>query len=327
MRILVLMLLALVQASTPPPDAPTATLANGQLKASLYLPDSKTGYYRGARFDWAGQVSSLTYKGHEYFGQWFETYDPTLHDAIMGPVEEFQTGETALGYDQAAPGGTFIRIGIGVLRKPAEEKFQRFGRYELVDPGTWVTKSGKDAIEFVHTLKDTTGYAYTYRKTLRLSGESLIIEHELKNTGTKPIVTQVYNHNFFTLDRKTTGPDNVVRFPFDVKASRPLNGMLEVRGRELAVARAFQPKENIFTELEGWGPAVSDHGFEMENRATGAGVRMSSDRALSKLVFWSAYRTVCPEPYVDASIEPGRTTSWKLTYTFYEAKTGSAAPR
>ena len=77
----------------------------------------------------------------------------------------------------------------------------------------------------MHTLKDGAGYAYTYRKTLRLSGESLIIEHELKNTGSKPIATTVYDHNFFTLDGKTTGPDNVVRFPFAVKASRPLNGM------------------------------------------------------------------------------------------------------
>ena len=318
MRILLIMLLTFVQANTPAPDAPTATIANGPLRASIYLPDPATGYYRGTRFDWSGAVSSLTFKGHEYFGQWFEQYDPTLHDAIQGPVEEFLTGDSALGYADAKPGGTFVRIGVGVLRKPAEASFQRFGRYEMVDPGTWQTRTGKDRIEFVHTLKDATGYAYTYRKTLRLSGDSLIIDHELKNTGTRPIVTTVYNHNFFTLDGKPTGPDNVVRFPFAVKASRPLDGMLEVRGRELAIARPFQPKENIFTELEGFGPAVSDHGFEMENRATGAGVRLAADRPLAKLVFWSAYRTVCPEPYIDASVEPGHTTSWRLTYTFYE---------
>src|SRR3954468_11243280 len=135
MRILLVMLLALVQANTPVPDAPRATIANGQLQASVYLPDAKAGYYRGARFDWSGVVSSLKFKGHEYFGQWFEEYDPTLHDAITGPVEEFLTGETALGYDDAAPRGTVVRIGIGVLRKPAEASFQRFGRYEIVDPG------------------------------------------------------------------------------------------------------------------------------------------------------------------------------------------------
>ncbi len=322
MRILFVMLLAIVQANGPAPGAPAATIDNGKVRASLYLPDAKAGYYRGARFDWSGQISSLTWNGHEYFGQWFANYDPTLHDAIQGPVEEFlTTGDTAPGYAEAAPGGTFVRIGVGVLRKPAgETSLQRFGRYEIVDPGTWTTKAGKDRIEFVHELKDGSGYAYVYRKTLRLDGETLVLEHELKNTGTKPIVTSVYNHNFFTLDRKTTGSDIVVRFPFAPKAARPLNGMAEVRGREIAFLRELQPKENVFSELDGFGTAASDYGFEMENRATGAGVRVTGDRPLSKLLFWSAVKTVCPEPYIDASVEPGRSSTWRITYAFYQAK-------
>ena len=214
MRILLVMLLALVQANTPAPDVPTATIANGQLRASIYLPDAKAGYYRGARFDWSGVVSSLTYKDHEYFGQWFEQYDPTLHDAITGPVEEFLTGETRARLrrggarrhvrpDRHRRAAQADRSVVPAVR-PLRDRRQR----HVAD------HAGKDRIEFVHTLKDGTGYAYTYRKTLRLSGESLIIEHELKNTGSKPIATTVYDHNFFTLDGKTTGPDNVVRFPF-----------------------------------------------------------------------------------------------------------------
>ena len=63
MRILLVMLLTAIQAGGPAPDAPTATIANDQVKAVILLPDAKTGYYRGARFDWAGQVSSLTWGG------------------------------------------------------------------------------------------------------------------------------------------------------------------------------------------------------------------------------------------------------------------------
>ena len=61
------------------------------------------GYYRGTRFDWSGQIQSLKTKEHEYFGQWFEKYDPKLHDAIMGPVRRALTDEKALGYDEARP--------------------------------------------------------------------------------------------------------------------------------------------------------------------------------------------------------------------------------
>ena len=128
-----------------------------------------------------------------------------------------------------------MRIGVGVRAQAGEEaSLQRFGTYEIVDDGKWTIEQGQDRIAFVHELKDGTGYAYVYRKTLRLDGSQLVIDHALKNTGTKPIATSVYNHNFFTLDRKTTGPDNVVRFPFAPKAARPLNGMAEVRGREIA---------------------------------------------------------------------------------------------
>jgi hypothetical protein len=319
MRALVVMLLAMVQAASQTPAAPTATIGNGRLRATITLPDPKTGYYRGTRFDWSGSITSLTFQGHEYFGQWFERYEPTIHDAITGPVEEFLTGDSAPGYAEAPVGGTFVRIGVGVLRKPAEPSFQRFGRYEIVDHGRWTTTPGPDRVEFVHELTEAAGYAYRYRKVLRLEGDSLILEHELTNTGTRPLPTSVYNHNFFTLDRRTTGPDIVVRFPFAPKAARPLNGLAEIRGREIVFLRELQPKENAFSELEGFGSTAADAGFEMENRATGAGVRVTGDRPLVKLLFWSAVKTVCPEPYVDVSVEPGRTSTWRTTYTFYEA--------
>jgi hypothetical protein len=80
-------------------DPPQAEIANSQIRAKLYLPDPVNGYYQATRFDWSGQISSLTYKGHEYYGQWFEKWDPKKHDSIMGPVQEYVT---PLGYEKAA---------------------------------------------------------------------------------------------------------------------------------------------------------------------------------------------------------------------------------
>lgn len=319
-HLLLMLLLATVQTPDAVQSAPTATIANGQVRATVHLPDAAAGYYRGTRFDWSGVVSSLTWSGHEYFGPWFERHDPTRHDAITGPVEEFLTGDTALGYAEAAHGGTFIRIGVGVLRKPDEPAFRRFATYDIVHPGTWSITKGADWITFVHTLDDGAGYAYGYRKTLRLVGASLVLEHELTNTGRKPIATSVYNHNFFTLDGQPTGPDVRVRFPFAPRADRALKGLAEIRGRDLVFLRALQQTENVFAELDGFGTSASDYGFEMENRATGAGVTVTGDRPLTRLIFWAAQRTACPEPYIDASVEPGRTTSWAITYTFSRAE-------
>jgi hypothetical protein len=104
-------------------DPPQAEISNGVIHAKLYLPDAANGYYRATRFDWSGVVASLEFQGHNYFGVWFPHYDPKLHDAITGPVEEYRTGESGLGYDEAKVGGTFVRIGVGLLKKPQEERF------------------------------------------------------------------------------------------------------------------------------------------------------------------------------------------------------------
>ena len=83
-------------------EFPQAGISNGLIDATLYLPDARRGYYRGTRFDWSGIIRSLCYQGHNYFGRWFEQHDSVVHDAITGPVEEFQSNGSGLGYEEAA---------------------------------------------------------------------------------------------------------------------------------------------------------------------------------------------------------------------------------
>jgi hypothetical protein len=130
-------------ASSAPPGT---EITNGIISLRVYLPDASKGFYRGTRFDWSGVVADLRYKGHSYYGPWFSKTDPTVKDfiydgpdivagpcsAITGPVEEFTP---ALGFDEAKSGGRFIKIGVGVLRKPDDDKYEAFRMYDLVDGG------------------------------------------------------------------------------------------------------------------------------------------------------------------------------------------------
>jgi hypothetical protein len=304
-------------------EPPQAEISNGSIHAKLYLPDPEHGYYRGTRFDWSGVISSLTYEGHEYFGQWFEHYDPKIHDAIMGPVEEFRTDGAGLGYAEAEAGETFIRIGVGVVRKPDEPAYRMRHTYHIVDPGEWDVRKSPDGIEFVHRLKDATGYAYAYRKTVRLvEGEPVLrIEHVLENTGRRPIETSQYNHNFFTIDDLPIGPGCTVRFPFDLRAEDDLAGLADVRGRELVYLRELREGEQAATHLEGFGETASDYDITIENHKAGAGVRITGDRPLSEVYFWSIRTTLCPEPYVQLRVEPGRGATWNIQYEFYVLRT------
>lgn len=300
-------------------DFPQAEISNGILKAKLYLPDAQRGYYQGTRFDWSGQIPSLEFQGHQFFGQWFEKYDPKIHDAIQGPVEEFLTNGAGLGYAEAKPGETFVKIGVGAIRKPEESGFHQFQTYQIADNGKWDVSVHPDFVEFTQTLRDTNGYAYVYRKTVRLRKDKpvMVLEHTLRNTGRKTIQSTVYEHNFYMIDNQPAGPNYVVKVPWDVHAKADLKGSAEPAGQELRYLKELPPGASVFSELTGYGSAASDYDIRVENRAAGAGVRQTSDRPIAKLNFWSIRSTVCPEAFIDMEIEPGHQFTWNIAYEFY----------
>lgn len=305
-------------------DFPQAEISSSSIHARLYLPDPQNGYYRATRFDWSGEIASLVHDGHSYFGQWFEKYDPKIHDAIMGPVEEFLTGGKGLGYDEVEAGQSFVKIGVGAVRKPRESGFHQFNTYEITDPGVWKVTPSASQVEFVQELRDTAGYAYIYRKTVRLVKDrpEMVLEHSLKNTGKKTIVTSVYEHNFYMLDGQPAGPDFSVKFPFAVSTGPNLRGPAEAKGNVFTYTSELNPGgQSVFTDLTGYGSSASDYDIRVENRKTGAGVRQTSDRPLARLVFWSIRSTVCPEAYIDMKIEPGQEFTWKINYDFYTLPT------
>ncbi len=306
-------------------EPPEARIGNGQIEVAFHLPDPANGAYRGARFDWSGVVKSLTYKGHEYFGKWNDIADPQHHDAISGPVEEFLSGDETLGYGQAPVGGNFVRIGVGALRKDKDEKFARFGRYQVVDPGEWTVSAGKDRIRFIHVLRDaSSGYAYRYEKIIRLEprGSVMWIEHRLRNLGRKAIDTSTYNHNFLVIDGEPTGPNMSVDFGFQASPKSKLEPLAKLDGRRLAYNSELQTGQTVMSEMTGFSEKTSDYHFSVENRKTGAGVRINGDRPLEKVIFWSIRRVLCPEPYVRLRVAPGKTTTWAIRYEFYELAKG-----
>jgi hypothetical protein len=300
-------------------EIPQADIASGAVRATVYPPDAKNGYYRGTRFDWSGVLARLEWKGHSYFGQWFERPDPEIDEAATGPVEEFLTRGAGLGYDEAKPGECFVKIGVGALRKPEEKAFRQFHIYEICDTGKWTVRRGPDWVEFVQELPAANGYAYTYRKkvSVRDNPPGLVLEHSLKNTGRKTIETSVYEHNFFMLDGQPTGPDTVLSFPFAPRAISDLKGLAEIRGNDVVYLRELARGQTVLTGLEGFGASAKDYDIRVENRKTGAGVRQTSDRPISKLMLWSVRTTVCPEAYIDLRIEPQQETNWRIAYEFY----------
>lgn len=314
---------------------PQASISNGQLQVKLYLPDANRGYYRGTRFDWSGVISSLKYNGHDYYGPWFTKTDPNVIDfifkgsdivagpcsAITGPVEEFSTGEKALGYDEAKSGGTFIKIGVGVLRRPDNKDYNPYRLYKIIEGGKWNVRTNPDSIEFTQELSDpTSGYAYRYTKTVRVTQgmPEMVLEHTLENTGRRAIRTSVYDHNFLVLDKQTTGPDFVITLPFDLKMKgESERELIKIQGSQFTYLRALNGRDTVAGSLSGFSNKPSDYRITIENRKVRAGMRVIGDRPLSRENLWSIRTVVAMEPFIDMSIDPGKAFTWKYTYSYY----------
>jgi len=312
-------------------DYPNAEITNDLIKAKIYLPDRQKGFYRGTRFDWSGVLYSLQTNGHSYYGLWFNKTDPSVHDfvyrgadivagpcsAITGPVDEFGP----VGYDEAKPGGTFIKIGVGALRKVSNEKYDNYHLYEIADAGQWGVKKHPDGLDFVQQLHDSnSGYAYVYQKNVRLtSGKAeMILAHQLKNVGKRAIRTDVYNHNFLVLDQKGPGPGMVISVPFMIRTpDSPQKDLAEVRDRQIVYLKTLKDRDVVALQLEGFGESPKDHMIRIENSSLGAGMKLQTDRPLLRESLWSIRTVVAMEPFISIAIEPGEEFTWTTVYEYY----------
>lgn len=324
-------LLTSVPLLTQAESAPQAMIENPSVKVKLYLPDAKSGFYRGTRFDWSGVVADLQYAGHSYYGPWFSQTDPTVPDfvyrgpeivagpcsAITGPVEEF----TELGYEEAHPGGTFLKIGVGMLRKPDDAHYSGYRLYPIVNGGKWSIKKSRDAIEFTQELHDaSSGYAYVYSKKISLAGHTpeMRIEHSLRNIGGRPIHTSVYDHNFLVLDRHPTDGGFTITFPFTISSDHPPEkDLAEFRGNQIVYLKTLQGEDRVYTSIEGFGNTSDDYKIRIENTNLKAGMTISGDRPLAKMALWSIRSVLAVEPFVDISVEPGGQVTWNYAYEYY----------
>ena len=314
-------------------DFPQIEISNGFLRVKIDLPDAKNGYYRGTRFDWSGMIHSLIFQGHEYYGPWFERVDPKVHDfayqgseivacpstAAVGPAEEFVTADTQpLGYHEAAPGGTFVKIGVGALRKPDDSKYDRFRLYEIVEGSNWSVRRRGDSVQFTQRV-NAAGFGYVYEKTVSLERDKaeMRIAHRLRNTGAKPIETNVYNHNFLRIDGEAPGPDYHIEFPFALAQPAP-SSPLEVRSGRIEYRKTLVGEERaVMMPISALDARVQNYDISVENTKARAGVRMIGDRPMEMASLWSIRAVLAVEPFVRISIAPGQEFEWNIKYDYF----------
>ena len=307
-------------------QSPHVVISNGLISAQVFPPGEKS-LYKGTRFDHAGVVMHATYKGQNYNDYWFDRHvvdprDVSRHPsgaqtsccAVSGPVEEF----AIVGFDDAGMGGRIFKPGIGIFTRDSDNPLQ-FPTLPAVNQGTRSFKSSKTGAHFVHDLNDkASGYGYHYVKTVELvAGKpQMTMSHEMKNTGSKPIVTTVYNHNFLTL---SPGSEHlVITAPFTWSAVKPLQpDLVKLDGKTIRYIAPIPVGVTTMSLMTGFGSRAADYDFTVTNSKTGFGQRIRGDQPIAKINMWSIHTNYSLEPYIAISLQPGETKRWTYTYDFY----------
>ena len=257
-------------------DWPRAVIANGLLKAELALPDPEKGFYRGCRFQSAGMITAFPGFGSNCLpgGR-----DPRNHDDAAGQAEEFiEVPDFDSHHD------VFLKIGVGLLRKSGKSYFQ-MKNYRIAAFFPWETELYPDRAVFRQKGESPAGFAYSLTKKISLSGNSLVMEYRLENTGKHPFRTTEYAHNFL-LPAKIVYPDAEF-LPGTKTESIPLGNTRN-------------------------GSVIANGKTVLRIRETGGEFR----RALFR-----SERGISPEFFRKLNLAPGEYAEWKRIYTVL--KTGN----
>lgn len=321
--------------------SPSILISNGRIKAKVYLPDPQNGFYRGTRFDWSGVIGSLVFENHEFYSPWFTRTSPNVVDfaydgsdiiagpssAITGPVEEFSTNGSALGFNQARPGGTFFKIGVGVLTKPDDAAYSAYRHYPIVDHGHWTVHHSSASVDFTHEVNDKQSrYGYRYTKTVRLMQDqpTLLIEHRLINTGSREISSLVYNHNFLNIDGHGIRAGLTISLPFQLQIEKPLTpDLAAVSANQIRYLKPLSDEETVASPILGFGPTATDYDIRISDPVSNAGVEITADQPLARLSLWSIRSVMAIEPFINMTIQPGKEFSWTYSYRYTGAESVS----
>ena len=270
------------------------------------------------RFDHSGIIGQVKVAGHTVFGPWKPAHDPANNDDIVGPCEEFGMQEP-LGYAAAKVGEPFLKIGVGLLVKPEEEKYRFWHNYPVKQFAPWVVTPAADRVTFTQVAAlNGTGYEYTKVVALTPGKPAFTIRHTLKNTGTAPITTDVYNHNFFNVDADPVGPNYAVEFPATAAADTPgdrFTDVAKIEAGKLSYTKVLD-KGSAHTLVAGL-PAADTHAFTLTHAPSNLRLAVTGRGAkLVKLNVWSVAGCVCPEPFVALNVPPGGTQKWEAGYEF-----------
>lgn len=279
-----------------------------------------------SRFDPTGFISEIILDGTYYFAasEPHNVRDPS--SGGRGLCSEFRfDGLSEVQVGQWAP-----KFGVGLLKKPDQEKFVHYKQYEKRCYPWELVDLYDSGITFRTLPIECLGYAVQTTRTLQVMGNSIYMTVALKNLGNRPVTFREYCHNFLSLDGMALGPDYKLELPNaknlqeHIFAGPSFGGsgsaaLYEVRGNTIS-PRFHNPGPAIFDFREN---AIADSVpfvWKLSHHGAGLVVEGMEFFRPAEVCIWSYDHMLCPEVNFKASVKPGEEVFWKRKWTFFQEK-------
>lgn len=291
------LLVAMPLLAATAPAENTHLLTHDGLAVTIVTDSDRLSTTFGPRFDRTAFVSSARLHGVEF-----------LH--VHGLCDEFGLrGYGVIGYDDARPGETFIKPGVGQLIRADSEPYFFGRRYAVKALFPVDVEATADEL----TVRQHVPGHYVYTKRYRLrTGPTLEIAYTLMNLGDSALPVETYNHNWFAFGGVEVTTDYTVEPSFDIPGETPATHRREgrvVRLREVPGGRGV----NWSVELEPTGP---HHRLTLAT-PDGRQVRIEGDFPPARFAIWGNDAAICPELFLRGRLDPHEERSWIRRYVFF----------
>jgi hypothetical protein len=281
----------------------------------LHIDDPTEGY-QFTRFDWTGKITQVLHRGIPLT----RSEDPAAGDEKVlgkGFYNEFGI-DGGLGFADAQTGEWFHKIGVGLLQKEGDA-YQFTYPYPL-KPASFRTDASEKRVEFRCWGTEVRGYAYELTKSIRLMDRGFRIDYALENTGSKPIRTDEYVHNFLGFGQENIAPTYRLTFPFTLRPGE--SGAVVNPGKLLklednTVRFQGKPRDQFFFSALSADQQVMAR-WELVHASLGVGIRETGDFTTPKVNLWGWQHVVSPELFISLNVPPGEQKSWSREYEVFE---------
>jgi hypothetical protein len=239
-----------------------------------------------------------------------ESPDPSRGTGGIGLCGEFGI-EEPIGWDEAAPGEHFPKLGVGLLQKREDSRY-RFHHKHRVEPFPMDIETTATAVRFRVAPIPCRGYAAELEKDVSLQDTSLRVSYRLKNVGRKRLATTEYAHNFVAVNDAAFTPG-----AYQLRLAQPLS--VAVPAPWVATGAEIEWAETIRggSYCRDSSPAAARiNGWSLLHRKSGVKISEQVDFAPSRVALFGTEFVISPELFIAINLAPGEELRWSRVWRF-----------